>query len=69
MNDKLKPYTRKVWLAVAIVTATIIFLGAFTYLLSGLLIIFAGILFGVEKGAWKRGHSTPVRHNICAYLF
>jgi predicted PurR-regulated permease PerM len=47
MNDQLKPYTRKVWLAVGIVTATIIFLGAFSYLLSGLLIIFAGILFGV----------------------
>jgi hypothetical protein len=47
MNDRLRPDTRRVWPAVAIVTAAILFLGTFSHLLNGLLMVLAGILFGV----------------------
>jgi predicted PurR-regulated permease PerM len=46
-NRGLRGYTKRVWLTVGIVSAVVIALAATTWLVQGILLLFAGLLFGV----------------------
>lgn len=46
-SDSLSAYTKRVWLAVAAVTLVLALAGILSWLLGGILLIFAGVLFGV----------------------
>ena len=43
----LRQYTKRVWLTVAIVSAVVVVIAATTWLIQGVLLLFAGLLFGV----------------------
>jgi predicted PurR-regulated permease PerM len=51
----VRPFTKRVWLVVAIVTAVTLALAALTSLLTGMLVLFAGALFGIFLNQASRG--------------
>ena len=64
----LRQYTRRIWLAVAIVTVVVMAVAAITWLIQGMLLLFAGLLSGVFLNHLSRQLARTVHVHYGAAL-